>query len=141
MRLLAPHGWSQPSRVVALGVMLAGLVAAVMVVGVTQGDPPPPAVPSNQVVRDLVEIQQQLGGSIVRGSALESLAPPTPSTLPLAVSPSPVSTLREAAWQLDQSAHQLELVDLYEQADTLRDMADQFRQQARNLKRAAKKPE
>ncbi len=136
-----PQVGSQPSRIVALAAMLAGLVAAVIVVGAQQSDPPPPAEPSDQIVRELVEIQQQLGGSIVKGSALESLVPPVPSSPPLAVTPSPVSTLREAAWQLDKSAHHLELVDLYDQADALREMADQFRQEARNLMRTPQKPE
>ena len=138
MRPLAPHGRSQPSRLVALAAMATALVAAVIVVGAPQDKPSPLAVPSDQVVRDLVEIQQQLGGSIVEGTALETLAPATP---PVSMSPSPVSTLREAAWQLDQSAYQLELVDLYDRADSLREMADELRQEARDLKGGSKKPE
>lgn len=141
MRPSAAQVRSHPRRVVALAAMLVGLVAAVIVVGAPQNDPPPPAAPSDQVVRELVEIQQQLGGSIVKGSALESLVSSAPPSPPLADTPSPETTLRAAAWQLDKSAHHLELVDLYDQADALREMAGEFRQEARNLIRTAKKLE
>jgi hypothetical protein len=141
MEVSVSRSWSQPSRIVALVTMLMGLVAAVIVVGAPHNDPLPPAAPSAEVVRDLVEIQQQLGGSIVKGSTLESLASSEPPSPPLAVPPPAVATLREAAWQLDKSAYHLESADLYDQADTLRDIADEFRQEARNLKAAAEKPE
>jgi hypothetical protein len=47
---------------------------------------------------------------------------------------SPVSALRDVSWQLEQSAHLLESLDLYSQADALRETAAKLRHDARKLK-------
>lgn len=96
-----------------------------------------PVEPSPEVVQEIVKIQQQLGGSIVVGPDLEPLALESASSVSPAAAPHVVTTLREVAWQLDNSAYQLEQVDLYQQADDLRGRARQFRSQARELKARA----
>jgi hypothetical protein len=81
-----------------------------------------------------------MGGSITRHLSEPQPAPPLPR--PLAQSPhhwrplleSPVAVLRETAWQLDQSAHRLETLDLYDQADALRETANRLRRDAREMK-------
>jgi len=45
-----------------------------------------------------------------------------------------VQLLRDAAWQLEQTAHQLECRDLYERADQLRQVARELRADARRLR-------
>ncbi len=47
-----------------------------------------------------------------------------------------VSALREAAWQLDTTANRLEHLDLYEQADALREVAGRMRRDARKIKQS-----
>lgn len=80
---------------------------------------------------------------MVRLPAAE-LEPPLPkigSPLNLQTSPEretkdPVVALRTAGLQLDLMAHRLELLDLYDQADATRQLAQQFREDARQLKQA-----
>ncbi len=47
--------------------------------------------------------------------------------------PTPVSRLRKAAFELDRLAHGLEMAELYEGADTLRETAGKLRQSARQV--------
>lgn len=124
-----------------LAATILGLAAAVLAVRAAPTEPAPPPAPPTEVAREIAKIQQQLGGSIVKGSNLESLAAPEPAGASLTYSPSTVSAIREAAWQLDKSAHNLESLDLYHQADALRELATQFRQEARICKGAAEKSE
>lgn len=109
------------------------------------------------VAREILEIQQRLGGSIVTDrDALREIAPFSaadhaevsdyPEALAQFISDfsagqsaakncsqaaEMVESLRDAAWQLDQSAENLERSDLYQQADALRNLAQQFRIEAR----------
>ena len=53
---------------------------------------------------------------------------------------SKVSLLRETALLLDTRAHDLESLDLYEQADALREVASRLRTDARAMKREAESP-
>ena len=113
---------------------------------------PPISPTAEEVAKQLLEIQQQLGGSIVdqsprlsewsgappsigQSASLPSLAWDTfwgpPAT---AGEHPPVAALRASAWQLDTAAHRLESHDLYRQADALRKMAEQLRGDARVLK-------
>lgn len=125
----------QPSRRIAIVAMFLCLGVAVFTVVAEQ---PEASVPSSEeVAREILEIQNQLGGSIVKSLAEEnSWLAPTPSP-----ASAPVAALREAAWQVTAAAHRLELVDLYRQADAMRELASQLRQDARNMKREAAKTE
>ena len=107
---------------------------------------------AEEVAQELLEIQQQLGGSIVEQSPQLSEWNGAPASLGQNTSlPSsvwgtlwtppaaagehpPVAALRGSAWQLDMAAHRLESHDLYRQADALRKMAEQLRGDARVLK-------
>lgn len=107
---------------------------------VTDG-PQAPTMTPQEVAREVVRIQGELGGSIVSdlGTTDPWPAPSTShtqqrrSTVPVA-SHAAVNILRESARQLEQSAHQLESLDLYPEADKLRAMANQLRQQARKIR-------
>lgn len=116
----------------------------------TRGSAPlaPPSeskVDPAELAAEIAEIQQHLGGSLVKEFEFGKSSPqplseqgserlaasygilPDPPT-------DPVTELRSAAWQLDQAAHRLELVDLYEQADQLRQTAQSLRLEARARK-------
>jgi len=124
----------------------------------------PSETPVTEIVREIADIQRQLGGSIVAGR--QNLAPIQPNHHPApSVSVAPKSTsqnnllphhqltqayatprypvypaeskvklLRSAATQLDNTASQLESADLYLQADELRKTAQDFRLEARKLR-------
>ncbi|MGI9429690.1 MAG: hypothetical protein ACR2NM_13595 [Bythopirellula sp.] len=132
---------------------------------------------AQEVARELLRLQQQLGGSVVDDRPqLENLPAEVDSYVPagdfrhrhqltphdttlltwpqeqaLATDRSPVpalrganpaggskvSMLRETALLLDTKAHDLELLDLYEQADSLRAVATRLRSDARAMKRDA----
>ena len=116
-------------------------------------------VPAEEIAREVLRLQQQLGGSVVknRRGLQDWNAPPvpvTPKRLPATVprrvalpanyyqpgTPRPVDKvgeLREAAWQLETTAHRLEKLDLYDQADALRGVASRLRRDAREMKQAA----
>lgn len=112
-------------------------------------DQPPGGTPEAvEVAREVLRLQEELGGSIVSDLGMPEPTAPTPWTLSHALpslpqppqpnwvprQPTPVDVLRETAWQLEQSAHLLESLDLYAQADALRTTATQLRQDARKLK-------
>jgi hypothetical protein len=104
----------------------------------TDGPPTTPPAPQD-VAREVLRLQEEMGGSIVSDFRPEGVSHPqaNPQPLPLPWRPamtSPVLALRETAWQLEQSAHLLESLDLYSQADTLRETADKLRRDARKLK-------
>jgi len=111
------------------------------------------------VVSELIEIRRRLGGSIVSDREMLRNLPPSPSVDQAEVTDYPtavaqfnstfsgsqrmakpadsavgtVDMLRDAAWQLLQSAETLERSELYKQADALRSLAQQFRLDARAL--------
>jgi len=117
-------------------------------------------VPSQESVADEIsEIRQHLGGSIVSGrQSLQEF--PSPSVEVAEATDLPdvvvqfcsdlsgsqatqkpenpeeksVKSLRDAAWRLDQSAERLERSELYKQADSLRNLAQQFRLDARAIR-------
>ena len=116
---------------------------------------------AEEIARQVLKLQEQLGGSIIQTSqSLEEtpglLQPSQASGVPL---PSPphtkykrgakkqlalahhrINSLRNAAWQLDSTAHQLEQLDQYPQADALRELAHRLRHDARGQKQALGTP-
>ncbi|TWU28281.1 hypothetical protein [Bythopirellula polymerisocia] len=100
------------------------------------------------VALELLRIQEELGGSIVsdfaepaQGHAPVWNPPPVSSTPParphsswVPRTLSPVEALRQTSWQLEQSAHLLESLDLYDQADAVRETAAVLRSDAREIK-------
>jgi hypothetical protein len=101
------------------------------------------------VAREVVRLQEEMGGSIAAGFGTlgpQKTASPPPVPVPLPYVPlanphsylgsrqSAVQSLREIVWQLELSAHLLESLDLYDQADALRSTADRLRLDARALK-------
>jgi len=124
--------------------MFLGLGVAVFTVVAEQPEASAPSPSAAEVAREILEIQNQLGGSIVKASVMEDswfTLTPAPTPLASAPAPAPVAALREAAWQVVAAAHRLEIVDLYSQADALRELASQLRHDARNMKREAEKTE
>ncbi len=95
-------------------------------------------LPAEEVAREVLRLQQQMGGSVVtdRPNLQGWNSPPSPVT-PKTVPINKIDELREAAWQLDTTAHRLENLDLYDQADALRDLANRLRRDAREMKQAA----
>lgn len=94
-----------------------------------------PPVPED-VAREVLRLQEEMGGSVAAGFGNQWSPPPAgPAPMPYQpVTRSPVSALRDVAWQLEQSAHLLESLDLYSQADALRETAARLRLDARKLK-------
>ena len=96
----------------------------------------------DEVAREILKIQQEIGGSVVDLPSAE-LVSPSLNTEELVISSAnigekdqePVTALREASLQLDLVAHRLELLDLYSQSDATRELAQRLRQDARALKR------
>lgn len=110
---------------------------------------------AEELAREILMLQKQMGGSIVPTSPN---AMPTPEPLgkalitdktasqgwpdqpplyraaPVARQLPKVEALRDAAFGLDNTAHRLEELDLYEQADALRNVATRLRHDARELK-------
>ncbi|NOY28907.1 MAG: hypothetical protein GXP28_01665 [Planctomycetes bacterium] len=117
-------------------------------------------VPSQESVADeILEIRQHLGGSIVSDrQSLQEFPPPSVEVVEATDLPDvvvqfcselsgsqttqkpanpegkSVKSLRDAAWRLDQSAERLERSELYKQADALRNLAQQFRLDARAIR-------
>jgi len=119
-----------------------------------------------EVAREVLRLQQQMGGSIVRdrpqlqnlptqhyqhhndrlphdtsllawpaarGMATDRPSVPPRRTQDLSLQ-TKVAQLREIALLLDTQAHRLEELDLYEQADALRDVATRLRHDARRMR-------
>jgi hypothetical protein len=113
-------------------------------------DQPAAELSPEDVAREVLRLQEEMGGSIVTDLDTapdwsETQRPqlrradwnqPRPSTR-RNTTPTAVNILRETARQLEQSAHQLESLDLYPQADGLREMADSLRHDARKLRAEA----
>ncbi|MCH2114410.1 MAG: hypothetical protein MK171_05815 [Pirellulales bacterium] len=112
-------------------------------------EPKPLAPTADHVAREIMQLQQQFGGSIVSNSpglaalparrpdqVAASATPVAPATAPGRATTA-VDSLRQASWQLDTSAHRLEQFDLYDQADALRQLAARLRQDARDRVAAA----
>lgn len=94
-----------------------------------------PPVPED-VAREVLRLQEEMGGSVAAGFG-NQWTPPPAGPPPMPYQPavrSPVSALREVSWQLEQSAHLLESLDLYSQADALRETAAKLRHDARRMK-------
>ena len=132
----------QPRRRTAVALMTLGLVAAALTLAAEQ--PEEPVASTEAVAREILSIQNELGGSIV--SALLSEEQPVKPRVesPLRESSSMatcVEHLRDTAWQLDNSAHRLECQDLYRQADALRGLAASLRNDARQMKLQSTKSE
>jgi hypothetical protein len=125
----------QPSRRAAIAAMMLCLAVTGLTVIAQQPAEPPPAASAVVVAREILEIQNDLGGSIVGDLSQESpLAAAEFSEWHLPPPETPVDELRDTAWRLDASAHRLECLDLYGQADALRELANQLRQDARDMK-------
>ena len=114
-------------------------------------DEPATEISPEEVAREVLRLQEEMGGSIVTDldaapgwnepprAQLRRTGWDRPRTAPLPsgwrdTTPTAVNILRETARQLEQSAHQLESLDLYPQADGLREMADKLRHDARKLR-------
>jgi len=117
-------------------------------------------VEAKEVARQVLKLQEQLGGSIIGQSQMLSkrntqtlskwnrvampVAPKVPTKQPnsfvesgrLHSAQHEVAALRKAAWQLDTASHRLEQLNLYPQADALRRLAMRLRNDARGLKHA-----
>jgi hypothetical protein len=145
-------------RIVFMTLFCLGCGPLLPVLAEPDEDPAVAAVPASpsaeDVAREVLQLQQQLGGSIVaERSALADWpqAPAPRHNRELAVPPawrgprhpghprypspslSDVQLLRESAWRLDTTAHHLEQRNLYAQADALRALAERLRQDARAL--------
>lgn len=97
----------------------------------------PVTTPDAKVVaQEILRLQEDMGGSIVSRWEPRAFPPPAEAGSPRQAFNSPVIALRETAWQLEQSAYVLESLDLYEQADAVRDTADRLRRDAREMKGA-----
>jgi hypothetical protein len=114
-------------------------------------DEPATEISPEEVAREVLRLQEEMGGSIVTDldtapgwnepprAQLRRTGWDRPRTAPPLggwrdTTPTAVNILRETARQLEQSAHQLESLDLYPHADSLREMADRLRHEARKLR-------
>ncbi len=110
-------------------------------------DQPAGELSPEEVAREVLRLQEEMGGSIVTDldAAPGWNEPPRAqlrrtgwdqprTTTRRGATPMAVNILRETARQLEQSAHQLESLDLYQQADSLREMANRVRGNARKLR-------
>ncbi len=119
------------------GAVLAALVCVVGVRAVL-GDETPPVrqvegrcVWPGGVAPELKRIQEELGGSVVEG--FSGLRSAKPQAAKAAGRRREVEALREAASLLDVTANRLEQLDLYVQADALREQAQRMRVDARGM--------
>jgi hypothetical protein len=101
--------------------------------------PVAPPLSSQDVAREVLRLQEEMGGSIVTDwNTAPTQVDPTQRAIyqpnvELPAAPA-VQIMRESARQLEYSAHQLESLDLYSQADSLREMAHNLRLEARKLR-------
>lgn len=160
MRLSKPRSpWLQFDRLAMAACLLLLATTVTAAEGPDTSLLTDPEVPSQEsVAHELLEIQRHLGGSIVsdrralRGIPSSSIEQAEATDFPDAVgqlrsgfpgsqatlksanpSARTVKSLRNAAWQLDLSAEKLERSELYKQADALRNLAQQFRLDARAI--------
>ncbi|MEM8945062.1 MAG: hypothetical protein AAGD11_07755 [Planctomycetota bacterium] len=108
-----------------------------------------------QLAQEIKMLQQQMGGSVVEStlpphwenpsSTSQALITDQPPNGNWSTYPAPhradfdhqrrhVDELREVAFHLDSMAHRLEKLDLYENADALRQVANRIRHDARRIK-------
>lgn len=94
-------------------------------------------VEASQVAREVLELQRQMGGSIVPGFGGDfseaGISEPEKQAKPKSGKKSPVAALRAGAWQLERLAYRLEKLNLYPQADAVRQTATKLRLDARRL--------
>jgi hypothetical protein len=111
-----------------------------------QGEPNSPVTKdAGAIAPEVKQIQRALGGPVVdRFSTLRANdAKPLSSTAakqPNNEQRQAVEALRDAATQLDATANKLERLELYRQADALRQQAQQLRLDARGMTGAAQQP-
>lgn len=134
-RLLTDHSVRTVGFTITL--LLALLVIAGRMSSLAEGEEQQAV---DEIAREIAKIQQDLGGSIVE-KQFDVEDAQTISSAQRAVvasrsaqSGDPVLVLRESAWKLDAAAHRLESLDLYSQADAVRDLAEKLRQDARQLR-------
>lgn len=117
---------------------------------------------AEEMAREILKLQEQLGGSIVPNMEIPSQEPPqwqnqlnSPVGNALITDQEPwptsraelptrhgqsvmerkrIEVLRESAFNLDRMAHELEQLELYGQADSVRETGHRLRQDARQLK-------
>lgn len=125
---------------------------------------PPDRRPPEPLPPELEQIRESQGGSIV-GRFAPQLFEPTPAQRPEGFQPRtdrpeggpprwrdappagprdaqrrPVDLLRDSAWHMDGVAQRLEIAELYDQADSVRQLAQQLRLTARKLAGSPEKP-
>ena len=131
------------ARAYALGIRILGATSlvAMFCVALVTGDQGESPADMSEMAREIADIQEQLGGSIVAadfgmdpnsqdhstGTSKKHPAPRLPSEEILA--------LRKVAWQLDNASHRLESLDLYEQADALRTLSARLLGDARQKRK------
>jgi hypothetical protein len=103
-----------------------------------------PELEAQQVAREVLELQRQMGGSIVPGfggDLIEDGIPePVKTPKPRSGRKSPVVALRAGSWQLERLAYRLEKLNLYSQADAVRETARRLRLDARRLQAQSGQP-
>jgi hypothetical protein len=113
-------------------------LVSVTLVGLQVAAEPAPMAEPPRLSPDLERIQQSLGGSVVdRFSTLRAGAEKPRTALEEKLAEArkheAIKALRQAAVELDGAANRLEGLDLYQQADSLRDQAQQLRLDARRM--------
>ena len=144
MRLL-----TESPRPILLTLFVLALASAVAIENHAFAEPDPAKHDARDVAQEILKIQQELGGSVVKlpaevsGTSSSALVQGPAANADSSGTKEPVLALRQAGLQLDLLAHRLELIDLYSQADAVRELAQRMRQDARDLKQAetAAKPD
>jgi len=132
----------QPSRRAAVALMFVGLAVATLAVVAEQPEATSPDASAEAVAREILEIQKELGGSIVPSLSYQPPHPRADSPQRIMVTTETrIDHLRDTAWRLDSASHRLECNDLYSQADALRALASRLRQDARDIKGQSTKSE
>jgi hypothetical protein len=113
-------------------------LVSVTLVGLRVAAEPAPTAEPPRLSPDLERIQQSLGGSVVdRFSTLRADAEKPRTALEEKLAEArkheAIKALRQAAFELDGAANRLEGLELYQQADSLRDQAQQLRLDARRM--------
>jgi hypothetical protein len=105
-----------------------------LVVGDLRGDETPPIADwPAPIAQDLQRIQKALGGSVVEEFPSLRAKPQAAGAASGSLQRRAVAALREAAAQLDVTANRLEGLELYRQADGLREQAQRLRLDARGM--------